>query len=395
MNDMAKVVNFRKKNVIFGRPEVTNSDIKEVEKVLRSGWLGRGSKTEEFEKRFARYQRMKYAVATNSCTAALYLALEVIGIKPGDEVITSPITFAATGNVIANLGAKPIFVDVDRRTFNISPDLVERAITKKTKAVIPVHLTGRPCQMRKIRKLAQKHRLFVVADAAHAIEAEYQGKKASHWADFNCYSFYPNKNMTSGDGGMLVTNHKKYAEEAKLKSMHGLTKDAWRRYSQQGDNFYEVIYNGYNFSMNDIAAALGLSQFRRLERNRRKRKTLWQRYQQLLSGVKEIELPAPEEKNSRHARHLFIILLDIDSLKISRARLISLLKKRGIGTGVHFLALHLQKGFRDNFGYKKGDYPTAEYISERVLSLPFDVNLDSQDIKYVADNLKSIIKQKS
>lgn len=247
--------------------------------------------------------------------------------------------------------------------------------------------------MDEIRKITKKYKLYLISDSAHAIESEYLGKKLADWADISCYSFYPTKNITSGDGGMIVTNNKNWADKARILSLQGLNKDAWKRYSRsrKGSNFYEIIYNGYHFSMNDIAASLGLSQLSRLEKNWNKRKLLWKKYYQLLSDVNGIKLLSDKEDYFKHARHLFTILLDIDNLKKSREEIINQLKKNKIGTGIHFLALRLQKFYKKEFNYKKGDYPQAESISERILSLPLDVSLNNNDIKRIVNSLKRIV----
>lgn len=377
--------------IAFGKPEITQDDIKEVVRVLKSGWIGLGPKTEEFEKKFAEYQDIKYAVATNSCTAALHLALDAIGVKPGDEIITTPFTFAATANAITHMGAKPVFVDIDRGTLNINPDLIEKAINPKTKAIIPVHIAGRSCEMDKINFLAKKRGLYVIGDCAHAIESEYKNAKIGRWADISCYSFYPTKNITTIEGGMAITNNKKWHEIMKIKRLHGISKDAWKRYSKAENNFYEVLYNGYKYNMNDVSAALGLSQLKRIEKNRQKRDFLWKKYIDFFRGAENIKIVSSEEKKGeKHAHHLFIVLLNIDNLRMSRAKIINYLKKNGIGSGIHFLALHLQPYYKNTYGYKKGDFPEAEYASQRILSLPLDVNLNIKNINYISKSLKQI-----
>lgn len=382
----------KKKFIVFGKPAITKNDIAQVVKVLKSGWIGLGYKTEEFEKKFAKYQQSKYAVGTNSCTSALHLALDAIGVKPGDEVITTPITFAATANVITHLGAKPVFVDVDRNTLNINPDLIEKAITPKTKAILPVHIAGKACEMDKIKSLAKKHKLFIINDCAHAIETKYRHKKISSMADISCYSFYPTKNITAIESGMAVTDNKKYYEMMKIKRLHGISKDAWKRYNKSGINSYEVLYNGYKYNMNDISAALGLNQFKRIDSNWKKRDNLWKEYAKLLKGASGVKIVSPDNIPGQiHAHHLFIILLDIDKLKVSRDEIILKLKEKGIGTGIHFLTLHLQKYYKETFGYKKKDFPEAEYVSERVLSLPMGANLKNKDIHHIVKSLKEIV----
>lgn len=381
--------------IIFGKPEITKDDIKEVVKVLKSGWIGLGPKTEEFEKKFAKYQNIKYAVATNSCTASLHLALDAVGIKPGDEIITTPFTFAATANAITHAGAKPVFVDIDRNTLNINPDLIEKAINPKTKAIIPVHIAGRPCEMDKIKILAKKHKLFIIGDCAHAIESEYKNAKISQWADISCYSFYPTKNITAIEGGMAITNNKKWHEIMKIKRLHGISKDAWKRYNKTGGNFYEVLYNGYKYNMNDVGAALGLSQLKRIEKNWQKRNILWKKYNDFFKGAENIKIVSSEEKKGeKHAHHLFIVLLDIDNLGMPRAEIIDYLKKNGIGTGIHFLALHIQPYYKNAYGYKKGDFPEAEYASQRILSLPLDANLNIKNILKITEKIKEITGKK-
>lgn len=378
--------------IVFGKPEITKKDIAEVVKVLKSGWIGLGPKTEEFEKKFAEYQGSKYAIATNSCTAALHLALDAIGIKPGDEVITTPLTFAATANVITHMGAKPIFVDIERDTLNINPDLIEKAITSKTKAIMPVHLAGLPCKMDKIKLLAKKHGLAVIGDCAHAIESKYKNTKVGQWADISCYSFYPTKNITAIEGGMAITNNKKWNDIMRIKRLHGISKDAWKRYSKSGSNCYEVLHNGYKYNMNDVGAALGLNQLKRVEKNWQKRDILWKKYIHILKNEKNIKIISSEEKSGeKHAHHLFIILLNIDNIKIPRGKIIDRLKKKGIGSGIHFLALHLQPYYKNKYNFKKGDFPEAEYASDRILSLPLDINLSKEHIDYIGKSLKKII----
>jgi len=382
----------RNKFLVFGQPMVFQEEIKEVLETLRSGWWGTGPKTKLLEKKFCHYKNCRYAVALNSCTAALHLALNVLGIGPDDEVITTPLTFAATANVIIHCGAKPVFADINKKTWNIDPWEIEKKITKKTKAIIPVHLHGRPCQMDQIIKLAKKYKLFIVEDAAHAVEAKYKGKKIGSIGHFTAFSFYATKNMATGEGGMLTTNNKNWAEQARIRSLHGISKDAWKRYSSAGFQAYEVLYPGFKYNMMDLQAAIGIPQLTRLEKNFSLRKKYWQIYQSELANIKQIILPQPEEPQTRHARHLFAILIKPEMLKINRNQFVQALIAENIGSGIHFMALHLQKYYKNTFGYKKGDYPNAEFVSERILSLPLSPQMTVEEVKQVINAVKKIIQ---
>lgn len=376
--------------IVFGQPNIDNSDIKAVADVLKSRWLGYGPKTQEFEKRFRNYIGTKYAVALNSGTAALFLSLESLAIGSGDEVITTPINFAAAANVIVRLGAKPVFTDVDKATFNISLQEIEKNITPKTKAILLVHFAGRPCQMEAISSMAKKYNLAVIEDCAHAIESQYKGKHCGSFGETGCFSFYATKSITTGEGGILVTNRGDIAEKAKLRSLHGLSKDVWQRYGNK-KNFYEVLAHGFKYNMHDISAALGLSQFKKIKKNFIIRKKIWNQYLVGLANLKEIVLPAPIQDNIIHARHLFTILLDLDKLAISRNKLAVILQKKKIGTGIHFLALHKQPAFIKTLG-KKITLPNAEYISQRVISLPFQASLTQKQVDYIIKTVREIIQ---
>src|SRR3989344_5927519 len=333
----------RKKFLIFGRPRMFQQEIDEVVETLRSGWWCTGSKAREFEEKFSKYIGCKYAVALNSATAGLHLALDVLGVRNGDEVITTPLTFVSTVNVIVHRGAKPVFADVDPKTWNIDPREIEKKITKKTKVIIPVHLHGRPCDMRSIKALAKKYKLFVVEDAAHAIETWYQKKKIGTVSNLSVFSFYATKNLATGEGGMLTTNNKRWAEEVRIKSLHGISKDAWKRYSEAGFKPYEAIYPGYKYNMPDLVASLGVPQLKRLRANLKIRQRYWKMLSRGLGGLEGIIFPPDEQLGTVHARHLYAILVDTDKLKISRNRFIDALKLEGIGAGGHFDPVHLHK----------------------------------------------------
>lgn len=370
----------RSEFLLFGAPDIREPEINEVVETLHSGWLSTGPRCKKFEQLFSEYIGCKHAIALNSCTAGLELALEVLGIGAGDEVITTPLTFCATANVIVHRGARPVFVDVDRQTGNIEPKEVPRFITHRTRAILPVHLYGRPCAMDELMTIAREHGLYVIEDAAHATEAWYRGRKIGTIGDVTVYSFYATKNLVTGEGGMLVTNSDQIAEEVRVKHLHGLSRDAWKRYSEEGFQPYDVVAAGYKYNMMDIQAALGIHQLARLEANLKIRERHWQAYDEAFAGMEGITTSQPIMGDSRHARHLYTILVDSGRLKISRQEFMSALKRENIGTGIHFTALHLLSFYQNQFGYKRGDFPNAEYISDRTVSLPLSSALTENDI---------------
>ena len=383
----------RKDFLVFGKPYIGEPEIKEVVDTLRSGWWGTGPKTELFEVEFSKYIKSKYAISVNSATAGLHLALTVLGIGPGDEVITTPLSFVSTSNVIIHCGAKPVFADIDKNTWNIDPNEIEAKITKKTKAILPVHLHGRPCNMDQILKIARKHKLFVVEDAAHAAEAQYHNKKVGSIGDITVFSFYVTKNIATGEGGMVTTNSSKWAKDLQVYRLHGLSRDAWKRYSVKHFSLYEAIVPGYKYNLTDIASSIGLHQLRRVEKNLLNRESVWNRYNESFRSEKLLTLPSLIEKNTRHAMHLYAILLNLDELKIKRNEFVDRLIKENIGSGVHFAPIHLQPLYKERFGYKRGDFPNAEFVGERILSLPLGANLSDQDVSDVINAVKKILKE--
>lgn len=380
----------RKDFLIFGSPRIEEDEIKEVEASLKAGWLGTGPKVDKFQRLFKEYIGAGFAVALNSCTAALHLAMLVAGVKKGDEVITTPLTFCATANAIIHTGANPIFVDVNRRTMNIDPAFIERHITKKTKAIIPVHFAGRPCNMNAIMDIARRHKLLVVEDAAHCIEGVRDGKKIGTIGDVTCFSFYVTKNITTGEGGMITTNSEKWADEIKMCSLHGLDKDAWMRYSDKGFKHYEVVLPGFKYNMMDIQAAIGIHQLKRIDEYFQRRNEIWKRYDAAFSKLPLI-LPSPEEKNAIHARHLYTVLVDEKTTGMSRDEFQQKLYALNIGTGVHYVSLHLHKYYREKYGFKPSDFPNAEFISERTVSLPLSAKLTDGDVEYVIECVKGVL----
>ena len=380
----------RREFLVFGNPRIEEEEIAEVVDSLRSGWLSTGPKVAKFEEMFRDYTGSRYAKAVNSCTAGLHLSLIVAGIGAGDEVITTPMTFAATANSIVHVGAKPVFVDIDRRSMNIDPDLIEGAVTRRTKAIVPVHFAGRPCDMDAITEIANKYNLAVIEDAAHSVESWYKGRKIGNIGDLTAFSFYVTKNVVTGEGGMVTTNNREWANRIERYALHGLSKGAWKRYSDEGFKHYQVVCPGFKYNMMDIQAALGIHQLARVEGYLERRQAVWQRYDEALRDLPVIT-PAPQEPDTVHGRHLYTLLLDIDRLDIDRDGFQHALHYQNIGTGIHFIALHLHPYYRDSYGYTRGDFPNAEWVSDRTISLPLSAKLTDQDVEDVASSVTGII----
>ncbi len=375
--------------IVFGQPILGEDEIAAVSEVLRSSWVGTGPQTASFEDHFAQYVGAKHAVAVNSCTAALHLSLLAAGVKPGDEVITTPLTFAATANVILHCGATPVFVDVDRRTMNLEPNRVEDAVTQRTKAIMPVHFAGRPCDLDALHEIAERRGLIVVEDAAHCIEGAYHGRKIGSISPLTCFSFYVTKNMTTAEGGMVTTNDAELASQMKMHALHGLSRDAWRRFGDDGYRHYEVMYPGFKYNMTDIQAAIGLCQLTRLEERLERREEIWRRYDEAFSDL-PCWTPAPPEAQTRHARHLYTLVLDIERLGQSRDEVMQQLHDLGVGTGVHYRAVHLHQFYRNKFGFVPDDYPEASWISDRTLSLPLSAKLRSEEVERIIFSTLSV-----
>ena len=368
--------------LVFGSPAIEQDEIDEVVDSLKSGWISTGPKVARFESHFAEYIGAPFARALNSCTAGLHLSLLVAGVGPGDEVITTPMTFAATGNVIVHVGATPVFVDIDRATMNIDPAAIEAAITPRTKAILPVHFAGRPCDMDPILDCASRHGLVVIEDAAHAIEAWYHGRKVGTLGDLSCFSFYVTKNLVTGEGGMVTTANEEWAHAIERWGLHGLSRGAWKRYSDEGFKHYEVVYPGFKYNMMDIQAAMGIHQLRRVDANHVRREQIWARYDEAFADL-PVFTPAPAEPDTVHARHLYTLLLDTDAVGFERDSFQQALFVDNIGTGIHFVALHLHPFYRETFGYHRGQFPNAEWVSDRTISLPLSAKLTDDDVEDV------------
>jgi len=359
---------------------------------LKSGWISTGPKVAKFEALFKDYIGSKHALALNSCTAGLHVSMIAAGLKPGDEVVTTPMTFGATGNSIIHSGAKPVFVDINLPTMNINPDSIEEKITPKTKALLPVHLAGRPCQMKKIKDIAQKHHLLLIEDAAHALEAIYHGEKIGTIGDLTVFSFYVTKNLVTGEGGMITTDNDTYAEKIQIYGLHGMSKGAWKRYSDEGFKHYKIVYPGFKYNMMDLQAALGIHQLQRIEKYLMRREEIWERYDEAFQHL-PLETPPPPEKGTRHARHLYTILLRLEELKADRDSIQQALYQENIGTGIHFISLHLHPYYKKTFGYKRDDFPNAAYVSERTISLPLSAKLTNEDVNDVIKAVTKVLKK--
>jgi len=388
------MVKKRKSYLVFGSPLIEEPEIQEVVDTLRSGWLGTGPKVAKFEDIFKDYTGTLFALALNSCTAGLHLAMVVSGIRKGDEVITTPLTFASTANAIIHTGATPVFVDVEKETMNIDPVKIEEAITPRTRAIIPVHFGGRPCNMDAIMALSQRHDLMVIEDAAHCIEGWYKGEKIGNIGDMTCFSFYVTKNIVTGEGGMITTNKEVWADKIKMYGLHGLSKDAWKRYSDEGFVHYHVIFPGFKYNMMDIQASLGIHQMKRIDKYLNRRKEIWEMYNDSFSSL-PVMCPAGPEKDTVHARHLYTFLIDTDKIKKTRDDIQQELHELNIGTGIHFISLHLHDYYRKTYRYKPDDFPNAKWISERTISLPLSAKLTDEDVEDVIRTFNHILTKNS
>lgn len=379
--------------LIFGSPAISEKEIAEVEACVRSGWLGTGPRVAQFEKDFAVYKELtpSHVAAVNSCTAALHVSMVAAGLVPGSEVITTPLTFCATVNAIIHSGLTPVLADVDPATQNIDPAAIEAAITPKTSAILAVHFAGRPCDMDAIMAIAKKHKLIVIEDCAHAIETTYHGQKTGTFGDFGCFSFYATKNVVTGEGGMIIGRDEKLIARAKVLALHGMSKDAWHRFSDQGYKHYQVVEAGFKYNMMDLQAALGIHQLARVEQNWLRREQIWQRYMEAFADL-PIMLPAPPEDDTKHGYHLFTILIDEAKCGISRDHFLTAMNSKKIGTGVHYLSLPEHPYYQESFGWKPEDYPNAMRIGRQTVSLPLSAKLTDEDVERVILAAKEIIK---
>ena len=387
-SDPVKPVRPSEEFLIFGAPLICDEEEREVLSSLRTGWLGTGPKVAQLEREFRDYKGASYAVAVNSCTAALHLSMLAAGIGPGDEVITTALTFCATVNTIIHAGAKPVLADVDPATFNIDPREVEAKITSHTKAIIPVHFAGLACDMDALVAIAQRHGLTIVEDCAHAVETTYKGKQAGTFGSFGCFSFYVTKNMTTGEGGMILTADEGHADRLKILALHGMSKDAWRRFSDEGYKHYYVVECGYKYNMMDIQAAIGIHQLRRIQKNWERRQEIWATYQKEFAGL-PLTLPAQPDEGTRHAYHLYTVLIDPERTNLTRDQFIADMTAENIGVGVHYQSIPVHPYYQERFGWRPEDYPHSLRIGQQTVSLPLSPKLTDHD---VADVIRAVHK---
>lgn len=382
--------NIRNDFLVFGAPAIEEAEIQEVVASMKSGWLGTGPKVARFEKDFCTYKDAKYAVAVNSGTAALHLSILAAGVKPGDEVITTALTFCATVNAIIHSGATPVLADVDPFTMNIDPNQIERKITPRTRAILPVHFAGRSCDIDAISDISERHDLKIIEDCAHAIETEYKGYKAGTTGDFGCFSFYVTKNVVTGEGGMVLTQREEDAARIKMLALHGMSKDAWKRFNDEGYKHYQVVECGFKYNMMDLQAGIGIHQLQRVEKYWEKRRDIWNYYKKAFSDL-PIKLPADPKPDTRHAFHLFTILVDESETMIHRDAFLDVMTNRNIGVGVHYLSIPEHPYYQKTFGWRPEEYPNATSIGRQTVSLPISAKLNAEDVEDVVNAVKDIL----
>lgn len=380
--------------LVFGSPQIEQAEIDEVLKVLESGWLGTGPRVARFERDFSHYKGIQETrtAAVNSCTAALHISMIASGIGPGDEVITTALTFCATVNAIIHAGATPVLADIDPVTMNIDPVQVEGQITSRTRAILPVHFAGRPCDMAALMAIARRHDLKVIEDCAHAIETEYHGQKAGTFGNFGCFSFYVTKNVITGEGGMVIARDEHAIGRVKMLALHGMSRDAWRRFSDAGFKHYQVVECGFKYNMTDLQAAIGIHQLARVENNWIKRQAVWRRYNEAFKDL-PIGLPINPASDTRHAYHLYSILVDEAKTGISRDAFLDAMTARNIGVGVHYLSIPEHPFYQQAFGWRPEDYPNAMRIGRQTVSLPISAKLTDDDVGSVIEAVFSVLEK--
>ena len=378
--------------LVFGSPAIEDDEINEVLASLKSGWLGTGPKVFRFERDFETFKGSGHAVALNSCTAALHLGILAAGIQPGDEVITTPMTFCATINAIIHAGGTPVLADIDPMTMNIDPAEVEKKITPRTRALLPVHFAGRPCAMDALCDIAGQHGIKIIEDCAHAIEAEYKGAKTGLMGDYGCFSFYVTKNIVTGEGGMVLARNPEDAKRIKMLGLHGMSADAWKRFSDEGYKHYQVVECGFKYNMMDLQAAIGIHQLKRIDRYRNRRREIWDFYSKALADL-PIGLPSQPEPETRHAYHLYTLLIDEAKAGISRDKFLGTMTKLNIGVGVHYLSIPEHPYYQKTYGWDPDHYPHSKRIGRQTVSIPISAKLTNKDINDVVQAVRDVIER--
>ena len=376
--------------LVFGAPAIGEAEVEEVVASIRSGWLGTGPKVARFEDDFRAYRRAQHAVAVNSCTAALHLSMLASRVQKGDEVITTPMTFCASINAIIHAGATPVLADVEPHSMNIDPVRVEEMITPRTRAIMPVHFAGRPCDMDALCEIARRHDLMIIEDCAHAIETEYKGTPAGLFGDFGCYSFYVTKNVITGEGGMVLTRREEDAARIKILALHGMSKDAWKRFSDEGFVHYQVTEPGFKYNMMDIQAAIGIHQLARVEDYWRRREEIWNRYNEAFADL-PVDTPLEVEADTRHGYHLYTLMVDGDRAGIDRDGFLNAIQAHNIGVGVHYLSIPEHDYYQKSYGWNPDDYPHARRVGRQTVSLPFSARLTDDDVSDVIEAVTRIV----
>ncbi|MCH8059508.1 MAG: DegT/DnrJ/EryC1/StrS family aminotransferase [Proteobacteria bacterium] len=378
--------------IVFGAPDIHNEEIDEIVATLHSGWIGTGPRVAQFEQDFAAVKAVgqDQVAAVNSCTAALHVSMIAAGLKPGDEVLTTAMTFCATANAIIHAGATPVLVDIDPLTLNIDTTQLEQRITPRTRAIVPVHFAGLPCEMDRIMAVAATNNLLVIEDCAHAIETQWRGQHAGTLGDFGCFSFYVTKNVVTGEGGMVLARSPEMIDRIKVLALHGMSKDAWSRFSDDGYKHYEVVAAGFKYNMMDLQAALGIHQLRRMEQNWLRRREIWQRYQQVFADL-PAGCPAEPEDHMRHAYHLYTLSIDERDCGISRDSFIDRMSDAGIGVGVHYRSLAQQPYYQERFNWRPEDFPVSTAFGNNTVSLPLGPSLDDADVHRITDTVSAIL----
>jgi len=378
----------------FTRPSITEAEIREVSETLRSGWITSGPRVAAFEKEFSAYVSAPFGVAVTSGTAGFHILLQALGIGPGDEVITPSLTWPSPVNMVVFVGARPVFADIDRRTFQLDPASVERVLTPQTKAIVPVHFAGQPCDLDAFRTLCEKHEIILIEDAAHAIGTEYRGQRIGSGKNPAVFSFHAIKNLTTGEGGLIAVSDERLRDRLVSLRFHGVNQDAWKRYAHEASKGYDLFEPGWKYNLTDLQAAVGLAQLRRIEEMNARRMKLAELYDRLLDSIPAIIRPARVSYPSRHAWHLYTILIDPEKTGLTRDEFREEMRKRNIGTGLHFLAVHELSFYRERYHPAPELLRNSEYVAARIVSLPLFPDMQEEDVVEVVEEIRDILYER-